>query len=335
MAQIEGFNSEEFAKNLTGQAKEVIPADLPKQEKEFIANILYRFCVLAGDALIKDETVNINAQQASIIAQFIGEWTFHKSIDLIRSGVPQDKRDPILQKVAFAVFEESRDVIVNNVDQNEAIARVENAVSFAYDEAINEMMNQNQLDGDLANKARNESNIDKMAQEAVDQEQAEMPPEQQGQAPPPQQAPAQSQQNTGGTSPKLIKLAAVAMLLKRMDGRDAKAVLSRFAQRDQKAIQSYMSLEGLEEAFDMKLIKDFMHDFLMTIPKEAQAYATKLARKKYTDLTQSVPEQELQNILGRERLKIRETINDSKKLNQIPSKISNIVYNYLNDKVAK
>ena len=168
---IAGFNPDEFAKSLTEQAKEVLPADLPQQEKEFIANILYRYCHLAGEALVNDDAVTLNAQQASIVTQFIGEWTFHKSIDLIRSGIPMEKRDPILQKIAFAVFEESRDVIVNNVEQNEAITRVENAVATAYQEALAEMKKQRQLDDSLAEKAMHESNIDKMAQEASAQSQ--------------------------------------------------------------------------------------------------------------------------------------------------------------------
>ncbi|MEI8377634.1 MAG: hypothetical protein WCF95_03760 [bacterium] len=320
---IAGFNPEEFARSLTEQAKEVLPADLPKEERDFVAHILYRFCMLAGDALDKDETCTLNAQQASIITQFIGEWSFHKSIDLIRSGIPIDKRDPILQKVAFAVFEESRDVIINNIEQNEAITRVENAVAAAYQEALDEMQKQHQLDDGLAAKAKQESNIDKMAKDVAAAE---------GEA-------NQQQQQSGNKeidpSKKLLRLASIALLLKKMSAKNVAAILSKFEERDRKAISSYMQVEGLEEAFDMSKIKDYMHDFLLTIPQEAQAYTEKQTRQKYTELAKSVPQEELALLLRPERSKVKDSLENAKKVKEMPSKVSGIVFDYLKEKVSK
>lgn len=323
---IAGFNSKEFAESLMGQAKEVIPADLPQQEKDFIANTLFRYCTLAGDALSNDDSVSIDAQQASIITQFIGEWTFHKSIDLVRSGIPMDKRDPILQKVAFAVFEEARDVIVNNVDQNEAIGRVENAVSYAYQEALDEMSKQHQLDEEITQKAKSESNIDRMAEETIAQNQEQ--PQHQNQ----QQRVETAESNA---SNKLLRLAAIAMLLKKMSKKDAGKILSKFDEREGRAISSYMQVNGLEEAFDMATIKKFMHDFLLTIPEEAQAYSEKQTRMKYTELAKSVPQEELQAVLRPERSKVKKSLENSRNVREMPSKVSGIVFEYLKEKVGK
>ena len=77
---IEGFNPQDFAKNLAGQAGQVIPADIAAPDKKFIIDIVYKFCVLSGDALVKDAALNLDSAQASLITQFIGEWSFHKSI---------------------------------------------------------------------------------------------------------------------------------------------------------------------------------------------------------------------------------------------------------------
>ena len=318
---IAGFNSEEFARSLTQQAKEVLPADLPQNEKDFVANILYRFCMLAGDALDKDETCTLNAQQASIITQFIGEWSFHKSIDLIRSGIPMEKRDPILQKIAFAVFEESRDVIINNVEQNEAITRVENAVAAAYQEALDEMKKQNQLDDNLANKAMQESNIDKMAKDVSDAQNANASPQ-------------QTANKDMDASKKLLRLASIALLLKKMSTQNAEAILAKLDERDRKAISSYMNVEGLEGAFDMNKIRDYMHDFLLTIPQEAQAYSEKQMRQKYTELAKSAPQEKLDSILSQERSKVKDSIENAKKVKEIPSKVSGIVFDYLKEKIS-
>lgn len=316
---IAGFDPKAFAEDLTGQAKEVIPADLPQQEKDFIANTLQRYCLLAGEALVNDNSANLNAQQVSIITQFIGEWTFHKSIDLIRSGVPLDKCDPILQKVAFAVFEEARDVIMNNVEQNEAITRVENAVAAAYQEALTEMQKQHQLDEAAAQKAMQESNIDKMAQEVSEQNQQQQP---------------QQQSQGSGASDKLLRLAAVAMLLKKMDNKNVGKILSKFSDREAKAISSYMKVEGIEEAFDMNKVTKYMHEFLLTIPQEAQEYNEKQTRRKYMELSKSVPQEELDSILRNERSKVKLSMENAKNIKNMPSKVSGIVLDYLQEKVT-
>ena len=82
--KIEGFDHKAFAKNLAGQAGQVVPEDIAPEDKKFVVDIVYKFCFLSGDALIKDETITLDAPQASLITQFIGEWSFHKSIDLIQ-----------------------------------------------------------------------------------------------------------------------------------------------------------------------------------------------------------------------------------------------------------
>ena len=94
---IEGFNPEEFSKNLTSQVVGVIPQDLSEEDKKFVVNIVYKFLIMAAGALNKDDNSPLNAQQASTITQFIGEWAFHKSVDLSRAKIPQPLREPVLQ----------------------------------------------------------------------------------------------------------------------------------------------------------------------------------------------------------------------------------------------
>ena len=84
---IEGFNPEEFSKNLTSQVVGVIPQDLSEEDKKFVVNIVYKFLIMAAGALNKDDNSPLNAQQASTITQFIGEWAFHKSVDLSRAKI--------------------------------------------------------------------------------------------------------------------------------------------------------------------------------------------------------------------------------------------------------
>ena len=102
---IEGFDFKEFARNLAEQVGPALPPDIADADKQYIVNIVHNFCYMAGEAISNDTTINFNAEQASIVSQFIGEWAFHKAIDSIRGNIPPQLRDGILQKVAFTVFE--------------------------------------------------------------------------------------------------------------------------------------------------------------------------------------------------------------------------------------
>ena len=97
------FDFKAFAKDLAGQASQVIPQDIGTNDKKFIVEIIARFCMIAGDALIKEENSPLTAQEASIVVQFIGEWIFHKSIDIIRANIEPQLREGILQKVALSL----------------------------------------------------------------------------------------------------------------------------------------------------------------------------------------------------------------------------------------
>ena len=84
---IEGFDYKGFAASMAEQAKGLAPADLQEQEKEYIVKTLANFTLLAGEALYNDTELQINADQAVFITQVIAEWSFHKSVDLIKSGI--------------------------------------------------------------------------------------------------------------------------------------------------------------------------------------------------------------------------------------------------------
>ena len=83
------FDYENFAQNLAAQAQELVPADFDDNQKQYVINTLGNFAMLSGQTLAQDPNLNFNADQAITITQIIAEWSFHKSVDLIRSGIPQ------------------------------------------------------------------------------------------------------------------------------------------------------------------------------------------------------------------------------------------------------
>ena len=116
---VKNFNFEAFAKDLAAQASQVVPADIKPEDKEFVIGLIHRFCKMAGEALVKEENSKLNAFQASLITQFIGEWIFHKSIDIIRAGIELKYRTSILEKVAFTIYEVAKTAVEKDFPQEQ------------------------------------------------------------------------------------------------------------------------------------------------------------------------------------------------------------------------
>ena len=167
---IKSFNYEAFAKDLAGQASQVVPSDISKADKDFTIEIIYRFCTMAGDALIKEEGSKLSAQEASLVTQFIGEWIFHKSIDIIRAGIELKYREGILQKVAFTVFDIAKKAVEKQMPQEQLITLVEAQVKKCFTKAMEELKEKGILSVKVASDALAQSNIDSMAREQVEEE---------------------------------------------------------------------------------------------------------------------------------------------------------------------
>ena len=125
---IEGFDYKGFAQNLAQQALELIPPDFNDNQKNYVANTLLNFSTIAGQALYDDAESAFNLDQAVMITQIIAEWSFHKSVDLIRSGIPQQYWDPIMQKIAFTIFEIAKSAFKQNLPQDQCLQLIEHHV---------------------------------------------------------------------------------------------------------------------------------------------------------------------------------------------------------------
>ena len=125
---IEGFDYKGFAQNLAQQAFELIPPEFNENQRNYIANTLLNFSTIAGEALYNDDALGFNLDQAIMVTQIIAEWSFHKSVDLIRSGIPQQYWDPIMQKIAFTIFEIAKNAFKQNLPQDQCLQLIEHHV---------------------------------------------------------------------------------------------------------------------------------------------------------------------------------------------------------------
>lgn len=271
----EGFKYKEFAEDLSGQAKAVVPNDLQPHDKEYVYNTVKNFCFIAGEALANDKEHTYTVDQASIITQFIGEWSFHKSLDIIRGNVPVQFRDGIMQKIAFTIFEIAKQATFKGLPQDQMIGLVEHHVKKAYNEALEELAKRGALTEQQAQQAASQSNIDEMAK-------------------------ADTEALDNASDLKILKLAAFALIAKKLPNDKMTVLLNKFAQSDANVILQYMQLDDLETKIDPTLLKQCLQDFQTVIPvDEGNGFAKALRR--FGRNVKSVPQADLLEAVNRER----------------------------------
>ncbi len=282
---IEGFNYKEFANDLAQQAKAVLPADLSVEDKNYVVNIVNNFCYLAGEALDKDTTVTYDVNQASIVTQFIGEWTFHKSVDLVRGNIEPQFRDGILQKVAFTVFEIAKQAMSKNLPQAQMIGIVEHHVKKVFDESLAELQKQGALSAEQMENAKNQSNIDEMAK-------------------------ADNDAIAGASDTKILKLAAFAMILKQLPNDKIGTILTKFAPSDAQVLMQYMQMDDLETKIDSGVVLKCLQEIKMTLPEPKKVNVNKTLGN-FSKILANVDTAVLESITQSERPVVKDFILDS------------------------
>lgn len=71
------------------QIKELIPVDFSDKEKEYISITIGNFVELAGKSLNNDKENDFSDEQKVFITQVIAEWTFRKSVNLIKADITE------------------------------------------------------------------------------------------------------------------------------------------------------------------------------------------------------------------------------------------------------
>ena len=319
---IQGFDYKGFAQSMHEQAQQLVPPNFTPDQKEYIATTLLKFSMIAGEALDKDG--EFNADQAIMITQIIAEWSFHKSVDLVNSGIPRQYWDPIMQKIALTIFEISKNAFRQNVPQEQALEAIEHHVRKCYVESIEELKKRNLIDDGLMEKAINQSNIDAMAQSA--DEQAQIPPEQMEQtAGVPVQQNVQTQDGTSvqgqegvnipkapnglnqldEQSAKMLKLVTVAMLFQRMQQDKVQVILDRFSTEEANDIIRYMCMPDLNSKIDPRTVMHCLREFRDLLPAQPLNVSLTKIVNKIKAITDFIDRPNLEMMLKPERARVR------------------------------
>lgn len=318
---IDGFDYKAFAEELASQAGDLISKDLNDFQRNYVINTIKNFSTLSGEAIYNDEKSNFNAEQAMFLTQIIAEWSFHKSVDIIKAGILPDYWDGIMQKLAFTIFEISKNMILKNISQDEILQIVEHHVHKTYKEILDDLKKRDIIDDAVADRAENQSNIEDMMQRIQEEkEQASIA-----------QVVEQAKQNPNPNS-KILKLATLALLLKQVSQDKVQTILNKFSPQDAKTLIQYMQMPDLENKVDKNIAMKCLQEIKTTLPEPKFINPEKILSKMGAIFTQAGKDK-VEKIVVKERPEVKEFISKSfdGEYSQLPTKVANIIAQHLEE----
>lgn len=348
---IEGFDYKGFATAMANQAKDLVPADLKDNEKEYIVKTLGNYTHLTGEALYNDTALNLNADQAVFITQIIAEWSYHKSIDLIHSGILPQYWDSIMQKIAFTIFEVAKQAVIRKIPNDQLLQAVEHHVNKVYKQSIEELEKKGIIDEETKNRAESQSNIDAMAQQAqaeqqkqrqqsaMDAEKKAIEKRKQKEA---KLTKEKEEKNRAavmasmpqGISHKQMKLMSLALVLKILSQDKVTTILNKFDSNDSLAISQYMNMADLESHIDGDLITDCLKDMKNFLPiKKKLTKENILSDLMRLYATES--RERIEKVLKNERPLVKRFVAQAYdgEFGDLPLRVAGIVAEYLEESV--
>ena len=351
---IEGFDYKEFAASMSAQAKELVPPDLQDFQKDYVVKTLGNFTLLAGEALYNDESLDLTADQAVFITQIIAEWSYHKSIDLINSGILPQYWDSIMQKIAFTIFEVAKQAVIRKIPQDQLLQAVEHHVVKVYKQSIEELEKKGVIDAELKERAQSQSNIDAMAQQAQEAQQSQAEEQQRRRQEMVEQSlkdseaaerrreeeeKAKLKKNIPATIPqgfsnRQMRMMSLALVLKIMSQDKVMTILNKFDSNDSLEISQYMNMADLESHIDSDLITDCLKDMRNFLPIKK-----KLTKENVLldliNLYRENPREKIEKVLRNERPFVKRFIAQAYdgEYGELPLRVAGIVAEYIQESV--
>ena len=339
---IEGFDYKEFAELMSSQAGDLIPKDFNDMQKNYVVKTLSNFTLLAGEAIYNDEALGFNAEQAIFVTQIIAEWAFHKSIDLVHSGIMPEHWDGIMQKIAFTIFEVAKQAIKKNIPQDQILQLIEHHVNKSYKEAIDNLEKRGVISSEISQKAMSQSNIDDMAAQAAQAEaeqkaamesiQSDAPSPVAQDSPPVQAAPAPVLPPS--SLDKSVKLISIALVLKILPCDRVEAILEKFSPQDVETIRNYMKVENLEAGLDLNYTLICLENIKEFLPRRKSPSQESIIRQ-LNKIFDTHPMENVEKLFKSERPFLKRFISKAYEGDYypIPVKVAQIVVDYVKDSV--
>lgn len=156
----------DFIENLIGQIQPLLPKDVNKLQEDYLVSNIRKSAMLMASGIQDDEEFSrIDFEQQCFYIQVMAEWSFHKEIDLFRSGIPAKYWKVVMQKIWYAMWEVMYACVKNEAPETVVLSLVERFVNRTYRDAVEELKENEIIDEKTEEKAKEQSNIKIMAQE--------------------------------------------------------------------------------------------------------------------------------------------------------------------------
>lgn len=156
----------DFIENLIGQIQPLLPKDVNKLQEDYLVSNIRKSAMLMASGIQDDEEFSrIDFEQQCFYIQIMAEWSFHKEIDLFRSGIPATYWKVVMQKIWYAMWEVMYACVKNETPETVVLSLVERFVNRTYRDAVEELKENEIIDEKTEEKAKEQSNIKIMAQE--------------------------------------------------------------------------------------------------------------------------------------------------------------------------
>lgn len=329
---IEGFDHKQFANDLASQAVELVPKDFDDFQKDYVVKTLVNFAALAGEAISNDAEAGFNAEQAILLTQIIAEWSFHKSVDLIRSGIQPEYWDGVMQKIAFTIFDIGKQSIKQNLPQDQILGLIEHHVIQAYQAALDELQQRGIIDEELKEQAEKQNNLNQLMEEVQAQQEAERQAQEQETVQQAQAAP----QGGGVSQPlptgdrKAFKLASLALLLRTLSQDKVSSILNKFNPQDAQLVIQYMQMPDLNQRVDANTAIQCLKEIKTNLPSKNSTSPNQLVYRIQNALKNSTREK-VEVMIRNERLNVKKFVTSALKgeLYELPPKVANIIAQHI------
>ncbi len=156
----------DFIEDLISQVTPLLPEDVNELQKSYlITNMRKSATLMAASIEENEEFKQLDFENQCFYIQVIAEWSFHKEIDLFRSGIPPRYWKGVMNKIWYAMWEVMYACVKNDAPEAVVLSLVERFVNRTYKDAVEELKESEIIDEQVVEKAKEQSNIDKMAQE--------------------------------------------------------------------------------------------------------------------------------------------------------------------------
>lgn len=318
---IEGFDYKGFSESLAAQALELLPDYFQEFQRNYVINTIKNFATLCGEAIANDDKAHFTADQGMLITQIIAEWSFHKSVDIIKAGILPDYWDSIMQKIAFTIFEIAKQTISQGLPQDEILQIVEHHVKKTYQSVLEDLRDRKIIDNSVLDTALHQSNIDDMMEKLQEEKQAL------------ERESEIEQANTQANS-KILKLASIAILLKQFPKNKTNVILSKFSAEDAQAVMQYMQMPDLETKVDQDITMKCLQEIKNNLPEPKFISPDKII-SRLGKTFEKASKIKIDKILTHERPGVKEFINKAEEgeLLPLPPKVVNIIAQHLEESV--